>query len=79
MIFCQRQSPASHVPQKIISCQNVRVKKCMELLSERILDVFIAPVEGSLKVFNDTVKSSNVNFHAEMTEKLLYFVYWIIF
>ena len=51
----------------------------MELLSERILDVFIAPVEGSLKVFNNTVKSSNVNLHAEMTEKLLYFVYWIIF
>ena len=48
LIFCQRQSPASHVLQKIISCQNVRVKKCMELLSERILDVFIAPVEGSL-------------------------------
>ena len=43
LLFCQRQSPASHVLQKIISCQNVCVKKCMELLSERILDVFIGP------------------------------------
>ena len=69
LIFCQRQSPASHVLQKIISCQNVRVKKCMELLSEMILDVFIAPVEGSLKVFNNTVKSSQVNLLRELRRK----------
>ena len=41
----------------------------MELLSERVLDVFIAPVEGSLKVFNNTVKSSQVNLLRELRRK----------
>ena len=50
------------------------------LLSERILCIVVVdPVEGSLTVFINTVKSARVNLHPEMTEKLLQFFCWIIF
>ena len=50
----------------------------MELLSERILVCTVDPVEGSLTVFINAVKTTLVNLHPEVAEKFLQFFYWII-
>ena len=52
----------------------------VELLGERILCVFlVAPVERSLAVFINAVKSALINLNLEVNEKLLQFFYWIFF
>ena len=51
----------------------------VEVLSERILClVLLGPVERSLAVFLNAVKTALVNLHPEVAEKLLQFFYWII-
>ena len=51
----------------------------MELRGERILLCTVDPVERSLTVFINAVKTAGVNLHPEVAEKFLQFFNWIIF